>query len=1059
MATAWVLVSIALCSIAASALALPASTAEADTLKIFLVPHSHCDAGYRETINGYWRDRVSKILPNVITYLEKNKALKFVWDETIWLSYFMQTASQDLRSRFLQLVASQRLEIIGGGWVMHDEADSSLRSVLNQLTVGFDYLQAHVGARPKFQWHIDPFGHSALSPIVFAGLGYSAFVINRVPNDVKMARRAAKSLEFMWEALDVPLANGDSKIFAHLLDSHYSPPTLGGSSIPQKADSFASVVKARAAYYNTTNVLIPWGNDFGFMSSTDFEDLIMLIAAVRARHPELDLRVSTLSDYFQALHADPRAQFTTAQGTDFFPYIACSGSAQTCVDLPSGAPDAYWTGFYTSRPTEKYLSYQQDASLQSADTLLALAMLAGIPSVTSLTSLPDELVLARQASGLLQHHDAITGTSFNYCTISITECNVVSDYVARLSAALNGTESLAGRLKGTLVSLSQTNTPVLLAEAQLLEGLAQLTNDNSLALVLGNSLAVEREELYSITICDKASCDLDVVVANDKGEAIESQTVVDHVRDIVQVYFPVRISALGLQTLFLSKKKAPVVSDGVNNNSNNNNNNAARPPTNDDDDRVAQSSPRVRLPPKVMGDAFDISNGKVKISFSAAGRVTAVEDLTQNITLPFNVDLTHLNERLPPIVGNIFVGGNVYTFVPDGTPAISLLDGASDPILTASGPLVWQVDVPLRSPLCEKGSSCALTVRLLCSTASPLADNAFSIQPRVGPLAQFTNQSGSVLLTAGPSKGTLAATDSFTTDANGHLRLTRKYNHTRPLQGNMYPIIGGLAFSSPFTHATDSEYESASSDPVGLAALPAGPLAGTVVDETLQLMVHRRINDSDRRGDDSTVVDQPVTVLIGPASDIAKGQAQVAAAIASPLTLHWSITPSVSSWLANARATFAPVATPFPNSLNLVGLRTRFPSNLSHASLDGELLQQQQQQQQQQQHASMHHHVEARRDANANQAGDAKAEVGVWLQSLAGTAGGAVDLTVLGHSGWTQTSLDFQQPIATTRRARMLWRTSTEADTGVEGDAQSAAGPDTADVPPNAVVAFKVAIN
>ena len=128
----------------------------------------------------YWRDKVSRILPTMVDAMMRVPERRFVWAETVWLSYFMATANATMRADMQSLIDSGRLEVIGGGWVMHDEAASSLFAVLNQLAVGFSFLEENFHTRPHYQWHIDPFGHSATTPIVFAGLGYSAFVINRV---------------------------------------------------------------------------------------------------------------------------------------------------------------------------------------------------------------------------------------------------------------------------------------------------------------------------------------------------------------------------------------------------------------------------------------------------------------------------------------------------------------------------------------------------------------------------------------------------------------------------------------------------------------------------------------------------------------------------------------------------------------------------------------------------------------------------------------------------------------------------------------------------------------
>ena len=51
---------------------------------------------------------------------------------------------------------------------MHDEADTSLWSTANQMTVGLDFLHEKFGRRPKWAWHIDPFGHSGVCVCVRA---------------------------------------------------------------------------------------------------------------------------------------------------------------------------------------------------------------------------------------------------------------------------------------------------------------------------------------------------------------------------------------------------------------------------------------------------------------------------------------------------------------------------------------------------------------------------------------------------------------------------------------------------------------------------------------------------------------------------------------------------------------------------------------------------------------------------------------------------------------------------------------------------------------------------
>ena len=158
-------------------------------------------------------------------------------------------------------------------------------------------------------------------------------------------------------------------MFAHLLDSHYSSPTITGSTIAEQAASFVATLFAKADFYNTSNLLLPWGNDFAFVDAEkEFANIDALLTAVRGMGlHNLTIEYATLDDYFQALHADPTAIFTESDGIDFFPYLACPSAKQhspDCLDLPTGAPDAFWTGFYTHQPLQKLLSYQQDAMLR-----------------------------------------------------------------------------------------------------------------------------------------------------------------------------------------------------------------------------------------------------------------------------------------------------------------------------------------------------------------------------------------------------------------------------------------------------------------------------------------------------------------------------------------------------------------------------------------------------------------------------------------------------------------------------------------------------------------------
>lgn len=96
---------------------------------------------------------------------------------------------------------------------------------------------------------------------------------------------------------------------------------------------------------------------------------------------------STPSCYLNELH---QMQLTWPEKTqDFFPYSSDSHS--------------YWTGYFTSRPTQKRFERDGNHLLQTVKQLSAFAKLTSAQQTEDLDSL-------RQVMGIMQHHDAITGT-------------------------------------------------------------------------------------------------------------------------------------------------------------------------------------------------------------------------------------------------------------------------------------------------------------------------------------------------------------------------------------------------------------------------------------------------------------------------------------------------------------------------------------------------------------------------------------------------------------------------------------------------------------------------
>jgi hypothetical protein len=256
-------------------------------LQVHIIAHSHCDPGWLETFEGYYANQVNNILNQVTTHLATTPSRRFVWAETSFLSRWFDRLGADQRQRVRELLRSGRLEIVGGGWVQHDEANPDLFAILNQNWVGHQYLQRNFGVQPRIAWQIDPFGHSSVTPSVFKKMGYEALVINRIHHRIKAGLKQDANMEFVWNGTEFGCHDGCS-LFTHVLHTHYSAPrgfdweegaeVIQTSRLEFRAREFVNIMLERAKAYKTTHLLVPFGDDFKFQNAEkQFTNMEMLI--------------------------------------------------------------------------------------------------------------------------------------------------------------------------------------------------------------------------------------------------------------------------------------------------------------------------------------------------------------------------------------------------------------------------------------------------------------------------------------------------------------------------------------------------------------------------------------------------------------------------------------------------------------------------------------------------------------------------------------------------------------------------------------------------------------
>lgn len=395
---------------------------ELSHINAHIIPHSHDDVGWHKTVDQYYTgtnkqynsNAVQYIFDSLIPMLNLDPEKRFIYVEIAFFERWWNEQNDDVKSLVQQLVQTGQFEFINGGWCMNDEAAIYYEDTIDQMWLGHKFLLENFGAIPEVGWHIDPFGHASAQAALFAQMGFNAFYFARVDPQDQISRYKNRAMEMVW----VPNTSQgiENAIFTHVLFASYSnpqgfdfdvkgdddpiqdDPRLEGYNAKDKADLFEGWFRLIRLMYRTPDLMHTAGGDFEYMDAEmNFKNYDKLFNYIRA-HPEYNITVSysTPSEYLRDIYAYnvtyPMNYY------DFFPY--------------SDRPNAYWTGFYTSRVALKGIVRQEGRFLQAVRRLLTQAIWEQTWqfAVNNFSQIDTAIDLLEQAMGVAQYHDAVTGT-------------------------------------------------------------------------------------------------------------------------------------------------------------------------------------------------------------------------------------------------------------------------------------------------------------------------------------------------------------------------------------------------------------------------------------------------------------------------------------------------------------------------------------------------------------------------------------------------------------------------------------------------------------------------
>ncbi|CAH8588328.1 unnamed protein product [Dicrocoelium dendriticum] len=414
-------------------------------LNVHLIPHTHDDVGWLKTVDQYYygsmnhiqRAGVQYILDSVVDALAADPARRFTYVEVAFFDRWWRSQPDSVKQLVKNLVNSGQLQFALGAWSMSDEATVFYSDAIDQMTRGRATLRTLFGecGNPLVSWQIDPFGHARDHAELFRESGLDAVFFQRMDYREKSARRETKSLEVLWDTGTQPNGTAYGLFTSMLYDTYCYPPTfcfddkcddepimddseLRLNNVDERVEQFLQYINKVRNAFSTNHILVPMGCDFTYENANvNFKNTDKLIRYVNRRQSQgsdVNLLYSTPQCYTKAVNiAFQQMRAIDLRRGDFFPYAS--------------GPNSYWTGYYSSRPALKAYVRQTSTLLTMCEQIHLFANRILSSSNREWMDAQEEYVDSlRRAMGVLQHHDAVTGTEKQL---------VADDYALTLSRA------------------------------------------------------------------------------------------------------------------------------------------------------------------------------------------------------------------------------------------------------------------------------------------------------------------------------------------------------------------------------------------------------------------------------------------------------------------------------------------------------------------------------------------------------------------------------------------------------------------------------------------------
>ncbi|UXI18700.1 protein-s isoprenylcysteine o-methyltransferase [Sarcoptes scabiei] len=829
-------------------------------LKIFLVPHSHNDPGWIKTFDIYFQRQTKRILTNAIEFMTKHPKMKFIWAEISYLSMWWKSTDALHRDMLKKLIQNGQFEIVTGGWVMNDEANTHYWSILFQMIEGHEWLEENFAFHPRHGWAIDPFGSSPTMAYLLNEMNFRGMVIQRVHYSVKKHFARNLNLEFRWlqhwsridssnqdivchiepfYSYDIPHTCGPDPKICCQFDFKRLPPgkpkcpwkvnpqVINANNIEERVKILLDQYRKKSKLFRSRSLLVPLGDDFRFEEikewKNQYENYKKIIDHINS-HPELNAQIqfATLKDYFDSLLSEIDLNDLPTLSGDFFTY--------------ADRDDHYWSGFYTSRPFFKRFERTISSHLRATDILFSIATIlncqANILNHTNELNenLTNEYKFARESMALFQHHDGITGTSKDF---------VMIDYAKRMFKSFRIMEkimtiSLKHLLRRSMPKLKFMHFNVDKQQPTHLFRFKPGFKNLGWALESQNfcfelNLETENDMKNYCLIrsqSDSIHDEVESIQINFLWSIISNQFISDK----REICFRPKIKALSLTQFCFGECQCPKHADkkihssfATLYNSVQENNIVTKQ---NHDGRLLflkNSIPNITIENELISLTFDSSNNGLLKSWSYLDTETKTWK-TFDVSVKLMMFGTSLERRSQK--------SGAYIFIPDNDEP-KILENISKPQIkvivgTIESRYEWNVAKPF-----------PIHLVFSLSRGRPIVE--FRAQFHLKPVIESNYE-----LLVRFEIPNIDNGDRFYTDLNGFQVQSRKRFNKIPLQGNIYPMN-----TAAWIEDKNYRFSVISAQPLGVSSLRSG---------TLDVFLDRRLLQDDSRGLNQVVTDNRFTI-------------------------------------------------------------------------------------------------------------------------------------------------------------------------------------------------------